>query len=577
MSVEKLPVYPFDSARAIGTITEVTGTSAKLNLPKAAVPGSMWHHGSNLEAGRVGEFVVIEASDHAVFGRVVSVRLPEKERLSVEEELGKSGEANPIGFVQMMATVALKDGRIEAGVPVHPRLGARCFSAHPELIQWLAQHSNAIKRDDAMLLDIAVLPFSKDTTISIAPESLFGRHCAVLGATGGGKSWTIARLMEQVCRFGAKVLLIDATGEFHTQQGPHIVHAYIGNDPDSRGISGAKETFYPYSKLTEGDLFALFRPSAQSQAPKLRAAMKSLKLAQLEPSLADAGILRKANKPRGPFEAAAVTHAKSLENQDAMFHIKHLKDQIGEECLAFNHSDPTKYGKVDERDLGFCSNLIQRVEHMVSAPELACIFRPKTGTQADFVKDILKPFLADRNQRLLRLSLKELSFEHNVREVLANAIGRYLLAQARDGVFRECPLIVILDEAHQFLGKAIGDEVSQMRLDAFELIAKEGRKYSLTICLATQRPRDLGQGVLSQMGTYLVHRLTNPEDRELVEKAAGDLDRSAASFIPTLAAGQAILIGIDFPIPVTLQMLPPERKPASSGPRYQAHWRLNDA
>jgi DNA helicase HerA-like ATPase len=71
---------------------------------------------------------------------------------------------------------------------------------------------------------------------------------------------------------------------------------------------------------------------------------------------------------------------------------------------------------------------------------------------------------------------------------------------------------------------------------------------------------------------YLVHRLTNPEDRELVEKAAGDLDRSAASFIPTLAAGQAILIGIDFPIPVTLQMLKPDNPPASSGPKYQASW-----
>jgi hypothetical protein len=411
----------------------------------------MWHYGSSLEAGRVGEFVVIEASDHAVFGRVVSVRLPEKERLAVEEELGKASEANPIGFVQLMATVALKDGRIEAGVPVHPRLGARCFSAHPELIQWLAQHSKSVDREGAMLLDIAVLPFSTETKISIAPESLFGRHCAVLGATGGGKSWTMARLMEQACQFRAKILLIDATGEFYTQRGDHVVHTYFGDDEETKAIPGSRAVYFPYAKLTEGDLFALFRPTAQFQAPKLRQAMKSLKLAVLEPGLSTDGVLKKADQPRKKFDDAAIAHAKSLEKQDALFYVEKLKFQIAEECLTFP-SDPSKFGSPDSKEIGFCNGLIQRVEQMVSAPELACIFRPDKNSQSDFIKLTLNPFLHDPNQRLLRISLKDLSFEHSVREVLVNAIGRYLLAQGRLGTFQSLPLIVILDEAHQFLG-----------------------------------------------------------------------------------------------------------------------------
>lgn len=72
------------------------------------------------------------------------------------------------------------------------------------------------------------------------------------------------------------------------------------------------------------------------------------------------------------------------------------------------------------------------------------------------------------------------------------------------------------------------------RLDAFELIAKEGRKYGLNICLSTQRPRDITEGVLSQMGTLVVHRLTNDRDREVVERACGEIDRSASSFLPNL-------------------------------------------
>ena len=109
-------------------------------------------------------------------------------------------------------------------------------------------------------------------------------------------------------------------------------------------------------------------------------------------------------------------------------------------------------------------------------------------------------------------------------------------------------------------------------LDAFDLIAKEGRKYGLTICIATQRPRDIPEGVLSQMGTLIVHRLINDRDREVVERASGEIDRSAAEFLPTLAPGQAVIIGVDFPIPLTVQMTAPSAPPDSRGPDFQRYW-----
>ena len=133
-------------------------------------------------------------------------------------------------------------------------------------------------------------------------------------------------------------------------------------------------------------------------------------------------------------------------------------------------------------------------------------------------------------------------------------------------------MLVFLDEAHQFLDKTLGDENTRYPLDAFELIAKEGRKFCLNICIATQRPRDIPEGVLSQMGTLIVHRLINDRDREVVERASGDIDRSAAAFLPTLAPGQAVIIGVDFPIPLTIQISVPNKKPDSRGPDYQACW-----
>jgi DNA helicase HerA-like ATPase len=95
----------------------------------------------------------------------------------------------------------------------------------------------------------------------------------------------------------------------------------------------------------------------------------------------------------------------------------------------------------------------------------------------------------------------------------------------------------------------------------------------LTTILATQRPRDIPEDVLSQMGMFVVHRLINEKDRQVVESACGNLDASAAAFIPTLGQGEAILVGVDFPMPTPVKIIEPEYPPKSEGPRYSDFWR----
>ncbi len=74
------------------------------------------------------------------------------------------------------------------------------------------------------------------------------------------------------------------------------------------------------------------------------------------------------------------------------------------------------------------------------------------------------------------------------------------------------------------------------------------------------------------MGALIVHRLTNDRDRQLIERACGEIDKSAMDFIPVLQPGEAILVGVDFPIPMTVQITAPSIKPKSDGPDYQKHW-----
>lgn len=569
-----LPIYPFDPERCIGTIAEVSPSSAKANLPNAASPEGRWHYGHRLGAGEVGEFVFVDCGAIAVFGRVIHVKLPERERLSVEPELGVTREAHPVGTIQLLTSITLSSGRVTGGISEYPRLGSRVYAAHPLLVKWIAEATQGSGgHAEPLVVSIAHLPSTSDTSVNITPERLFGRHCAVLGATGGGKSWSLARLIEEVAGHRAKVVLLDATGEFHSLR-CSVRHVHIGHDATSPPFS--REVVMPYNELTEADLFALFKPSGQTQAPKLRAAMKSLKIAKIVgPPLGKDGILVKVQKQKAPFEAAYAKYADAIEDPRADFDVLKLTQQINEECVWPSGGTATApnfaiWGNANEQERSYCVTLITRIEDMVQSEDLACVFR--SAGKAPVASEVAS-FLENTDDRVLRISLKQVPFAHNAREIVANAIGRHLLALGRAGRFRERPLLVCLDEAHQFLDKSLGDENAKYPLDSFSLIAKEGRKFCLNICIATQRPRDIPEDVLSQMGTLIVHRLINDRDREVVERASGDIDRSAAAFLPTLSPGEAVIIGVDFPIPLTVQMREPAQKPDSRGPDYQTHWR----
>jgi uncharacterized protein len=141
---------------------------------------------------------------------------------------------------------------------------------------------------------------------------------------------------------------------------------------------------------------------------------------------------------------------------------------------------------------------------MTYAPELACLF----GTTGISLVKIITDFCTKEDDDIIRISFKNVRFERNTREILLNIIGRFMLDLARKDTFREKPMIAFLDEAHQFLGRKVGDEYGSVNLDAFGLIAKEGRKYGLSCVLATQRPRDVPADVLSQLGTLIVQTTT---------------------------------------------------------------------
>ena len=131
--------------------------------------------------------------------------------------------------------------------------------------------------------------------------------------------------------------------------------------------------------------------------------------------------------------------------------------------------------------------------------------------------------------------------------------------------------MLFIDEAHQFLNKRINaDDNTTFSLQSIDLIAKECRKYGLFLCLATQMPRDIPIGTLSQMGTFIVHRLINEKDKQSIENAASSANKNALSFLPILGEGEALLVGVDFPMPLLIKIDKPITPPESETPRLKA-------
>jgi uncharacterized protein len=569
LNARLLSTSPFDPSRYVGSVTFISPDAAKINLPHAAGVAPRQYSGYAVLGGQVGEFVFIEGEGVAVLGRITEVRLPDSERLKAEPAAGERPDAHPIGFVQLLTTLELSSGKVISGIPAHPRIGQHVYSAHPLLVKHIVEGADATSEG---VVELATIPQDASTKVNVSPAHLFGRHCAVLGATGGGKSWTVARVIQEAARLGGKIILVDPSGEFHTFT-DGVRSVFLGGQ---RRDARDSRTFvsFPYWDLTEADLFAIFQPSPGAQVPKMREAIRSLKLNYVLHGDGEPHVYTKRDASKRDFNLRVNSNEGLVEAKGARYRIKYLGKQIYEECVfesggTRNEPDHSVWGAYDERIRGYCDTLVSKVFSITRSKALECLFHPQ-----DFepLTEKLDEFLAS-GDAVLRVSLEHLPFEHNARELLINAVGRHLLGLAREGRFQSMPTVVVLDEAHQFLSKSVGGEDNRVYLDAFGLIAKEGRKYGLTTLLATQRPRDIPEDVLSQMGMFIVHRLINDRDREIVEKACGNLDASAAAFLPTLGQGEAILVGVDFPMPTPIKVTEPLFPPKSEGPSYAKFWR----
>ncbi len=195
---------PYDLKRRIGSLIEISATEAKINLTKAGTGEQVWLLGNRIPIGEVNEFIFIDCGQTSILGRMIRVWLENGERLSVDNLDENYANNNPIGLVQLLVSVDVETGFNHRGIRQYPKLGAQIYSAHPNLVSLLAEGKLASDNNE-LQLPIAEIPNDSSITIHLTPEKLFARHCAILGSTGGGKSYTMANIINNVKEKGIRI------------------------------------------------------------------------------------------------------------------------------------------------------------------------------------------------------------------------------------------------------------------------------------------------------------------------------------------------------------------------------------
>jgi hypothetical protein len=567
---------PYSDSRFLGFVSLVAPYATNVHFPSSLLLKKFFSGDQGFHA-LTGRYIIIEGTGNGFLGKITEIALPEKERLQFTETRYEKEEFHPVGKVEIMLCFNSYELKANKGLEQLPPVGAKVFLCSDEFLGALLTDFGK-GEDGDRLIPLASLPGESSYQINVSGQALFGRHCAIVGTTGGGKSWTIAKLIEEVCNLGGKAIVIDPTGEYETLSSSQVWYRKFSGGSD-RG------TFLNYKNLRETDLYALFRPSQQSQLPKLQEAMKSLRLIQhldkktLTPGDSEESFIKnyvKKNDEHGyswlkkGAEADALKFMAACKNNPEVysplccFNINALASQILKECV-------TAFGADDMPARNNCQSLISRILLTTNDKSFEQVFDFK-GTQNGLGSQDFSLLFTDfmsSNANVLILSVAEVSTDNKLREILINALGRFLLEKALNREFKsnKKSLILFLDEAHLFLNKKIKDEYSiEVDLNAFDRIAKECRKFGLFLVLSTQMPRDIPRGVLSQMGCFIVHRLINQFDREAIEYACSEASKSALSFLPILSSGEAMLTGVDFPMPMILKINRPLVPPDSGTP-----------
>ena len=460
--------------------------------------------------------------------------------------------------------------------------------------------------DESILL--GTLALEKGQPIHIGVNSLFASHIGIFGNTGSGKSYTLAKIYRELfCKFfgkggfatKAKFVIIDFNGEYVGEEANPDIIVNADQKTMYRLSTRDSREKLPLEKEVIGDpqfWITFLEATEKTQTPFLRRAIFSTFIdSQLENSESFKNHLKTV------LVSVLTSGDRTISKADVIGIVREIGECLDENRTfkdlesEFNahlqfHSTQGKFYYSNplywpENQL-FKSTIEAKVDTLVfSFENLSLIDRIRLKIVLQYYRDIfsgfankehLAPLLKRLDKRIdslkkvvevldeppeekniVVISLKDVNLE--MRKILPLLFCKQLYKAKKENGDPSTYLNIIVDEAHNVLSEKSDRESEQWkdyRLETFEEIIKEGRKFGVFLTIASQRPADISPTIISQLHNYFLHRLINHEDIRAVEKTISYLDKVSFESLPILPTGTCVLAGLGASVPVVIDIGP---------------------
>lgn len=562
----------------LGKVINVNSGSVEVEVSKEIPSAAPIINGRLYKIGQIGTFIKFPVGSLTLYGLVSSVS---NTPVTIDNTSYEPNYGSRFLQVQLIGE-RLGEERFQKGVGTFPTINDEVHIVTEEDLKLI--YGDKIEG----FIEIGKHSSSENLPVYIDTHNLILRHSAILGSTGSGKSNTTAHLIKRILNDypGSRIVLVDTHGEYSS--------AFADNAQIFKINDTTNPLCVPFWAMTFDELsfFLVGRPEGQEKPEDKELREKILALKKANAAKLKAGTVNSdyitADSPI-PFDIKQLWYDFDREINATYNHTSdHTRDT---ECLE-DEGDPkvlkaarftpyspgggTPFKSKRLTMYSYCGKIYSRIKDS----RYSFMFNPSDYSDADDpnndIDHLLRSWI-EHSSRLTILDLSGIPFE--LIDISVGLISRFLYDSMYWGRFEEYtgrnrPLLMVYEEAHSYLPRSEkSSHVYGYARKAVEKIFKEGRKFGIGAMVVTQRPSEISETVLAQVGTYIALRLTNSGDKGTVQSSAPNNMNSLIELLPSLRIGEAIIVGEAINIPSRVRIEIVEPRPSSNDPNLVNSWK----
>ena len=520
----------------IGRILSVAASKAMVSINKSVIRNNLLH------MAQLGTILKIATRDSLVIVMVSSLKIGGADEEGISD--GCIAQVDILGEITTNRTT--RQTQFFRGVRSFPVLNEAVFNMMPEELELI------FNRENEHCIQVGRLHQDRNIIAKVRTDDLLSKHFAIIGSTGSGKSCTVALVLQSILQTNrnAHVVLFDPHNEYSHSFGD-LAEVITGETLD-----------LPLWMFNFEESVEFLTSEIEDQAREEQEILHDviLKAKQMfERSRQQGDVTAQAKIDDIEKELARVAPHISLDSP--------VPYRVRDVIRLLDHN----MGKLENsNNLAPYMRLIRRIRTFTTDPRYQFVFRNQAAPSSinDVIGRIFRIPVAGKPISILDLS----SIPSDTLNIVVSVISRLALDLAVWSE-RKIPILLVCEEAHRYIpaDKTSGFKSTRRSISR---IAKEGRKYGVSLAIISQRPSELEPSTLSQCSTIFSMRLSNETDQSFVKAAIPDGASELLAFLPSLGTAEAMVFGesVNMPMRVVLNTVAERYRPHSSSARFTQLW-----